>query len=314
MIDLRQPTFTQKVAFGELKETAIQYLLYGADIEEERASTIAEAFSGNSSTRLCRIEQLDDAYCRFHLDGSIINLFEADQLALLLSEMHGQIAVDLTSLENRIWAPVTKALIRNDQSFVALYAEPDDYRRSEDLPGLIYDLSLSRGIDPLPGFARVSRRAKDQGHFVPLLGFEGARLSHIFDQEEVEIAHSYPIIGSPGFRVEYPTITYVANHDVLSQDHMDQRVELAQASCPFEAYRAIERIHAHINGKHLRIAPIGTKPHALGSILYAIQHPMSTEIVYDNPIRSRGRTVGTRGVYVYEVSAFIANAPGEKSV
>lgn len=306
MIDLHDPTFTRRVDLASLSDLGISHLLYGADIEEDRASIMATAFSAKFPTILCRVEQLDEATCKFHAYKASVNLFETEQLDDLVDGLSGMIAIDLTSLENRVWAPLVRTLIRRNADFIALYAEPDDYRKS-DLPGYVYDLSGGRGIEPLPGFAQVSRRLNDEGHFAPLLGFEGARLSHIIDQEEVEVSRSYPIIGSPGFRIEYPTTTYVANQNVLSLEHMDQRVELAQASCPFEAFRALERIHDRVGSRHLRIAPIGTKPHALGAILYAIEKPTGTEIVYDHPQRSRGRTRGTRGVYVYEVADFLAD-------
>ena len=306
MINLLDPTFTHRVQLDSLRHSEISHLLFGADIEEERASIMASAFPYGSSTVACRVEQLDEAVCRFHAYDAEVNLFEADQIDDLVDGLTGKIAIDLTSLENRVWAPLVRALVRRGANFVALYAEPDDYRKS-DLPGFVYDLSGSRGVEPLPGFAQVSRRVNDEGHFAPLLGFEGARLSHIVDQEEVEVSRSYPVIGSPGFRIEYPSTTYIANRNVLALEHMDQRVELAQASCPFEAYRALARIHSRVGARHLRIAPIGTKPHALGAILYAIENPTGTEIVYDHPQRSRGRTRGTRGVYVYEVSDFLAD-------
>jgi hypothetical protein len=305
MLDIREPTFTRRLSSADLKSVGISYLLYGADIEEERAETIVAELGKYTATQLCRVESLDEARCRIHGQEVTVNLFETEDLRSMVESMDGVIAVDLTSLEHRIWAPILKALVTADAEVIALYAEPDDYRRSEDLPGTVYDLSTSRGIEPLPGFARLSRRSDDEGYFAPLLGFEGARLGHIFDQEEVEVRRTSPIVGSPGFRMEYPTFTYLANRDVLELDRMDQRVEFAKASCPFEAYRAIERIHARAGGKHLRVAPIGTKPHALGAVLYAIRNSSMVELIYDHPVRSKGRTRGSRGVYVYEVAGFL---------
>ncbi|WP_143337700.1 hypothetical protein [Dietzia sp. WMMA184] len=309
MIDLRRPTFTRKLDLESLRDVEIGHLFYGGEIDEERAFSIASVVSSDPVVAASQVLQLDEAHCRFQSYSRDVSLFESSEIEDFVSGLGGVVAIDLTSLENRVWAPLIRALVATSQPFIGLYAEPDDYNRSEDLPGMVYDLSLSRGIDPLPGFARISRRVNDEGHFVPLLGFEGARLSHIFDQEDVEVSNSFPIVGSPGFRVEYPSITYIANRDILSLDRMDQRVELALASCPFEAFHAIERIHRRISGKHLRIAPIGTKPHALGAVLYAIRNPVTTEIVYDHPIRSSNRTTGTRGVYVFEASSFLQALP-----
>lgn len=305
MLDLHEASFTRRIPSSQLNTLGIKHLMYGADIEEDRAETIVGELA-DSETLLCRLQDIDDARCQVHGLDQTINLYEAADLQRLASSASGGlVGVDLTSLEHRVWAPIVRALVENETDFVALYAEPDDYRRSDDLPGAVYDLSTSRGIEPLPGFARLARRRDDDGYFAPLLGFEGARLGHIFDQEEVEVSRTSPIIGSPGFRVEYPTYSYLANRDSLSLDRMDQRVEFARASCPFEAYRAVERVHARSGGRHLRVAPIGTKPHALGGILYAIRHEPLVELIYDHPVRSKGRTRGSRGVYVYEVSDFL---------
>lgn len=306
MLDIREPSFARRVSLADLPGEEIAYLLYGADIEEDRATTIVAQFGDlDTGTMLCRVQALDDAVCRVHGLERDVNLYEASSLEELTSAITGTVAIDLTSLEHHVWAPIIRALLDTATEVLALYAEPDDYQRSDDLPGSIYDLSTSRGIEPLPGFARLTRRPGDAGHFAPLLGFEGARLGHILDQEEVDVARTSPVVGSPGFRLEYPTLTYLANRDYLEQGRMDQRIDFARASCPFEAFRSLERIHSETGDSYLRVAPIGTKPHALGAVLYAIRHSSNVEILYDHPIRSRGRTRGSRGVYLYEVSGFL---------
>lgn len=306
MLDIKEPSFARRVSLADLPGEGIAHLVYGADVEEDRAATIVAGLDNDDvETSLCRIELLDDAHCRVHGPDIHINLFEETTLVELSRTFSGTVAIDLTSLEHRVWAPIIKVLLESAVDVVALYAEPDDYQRSDDLPGSIYDLSTSRGIEPLPGFARLARRSDDLGHFAPLLGFEGARLGHIFDQEEVDVSVTSPVLGSPGFRLEYSALTYLANRDYLEQARMDQRVEFARASCPFEAYRAIERIHARAGRCYLRIAPIGTKPHALGAVLYAIRTGANVELIYDHPVGSKGRTRGSRGVYLYEVSAFL---------
>lgn len=305
MLNVEEASYTRRLTADELTTMGIDHFLFGDEIDEDRASTTAESIAKSTNAALWRVELEDDAICRIDQYSNPVNLFESNQIRAFLESLEGLIAVDLTSLEHRIWAPFIRSLVEADRQFIAMYAEPDDYRRSDDVPGAVYDLSTTRGIEPLPGFARLSRRSDEQGYFAPLLGFEGARLGHIFDQEEVDVVRTSPVIGMPGFRIEYPTYTYLANRDVLSLDRMERRVEFARASCPFEAYRAIERIHAHANGKHLRIAPIGTKPHALGAVLYAIRHASTVELIYDHPVRAKGRTRGSRGIYLFEVSDFL---------
>lgn len=311
MLNINEVSYTRRLPREELQFVDFAHVLYGDAIAEDRANTTAEGLAESTYSTMWRIELLDDAICRIDNHDQAVNLFESSQLQSFLESLDGPIAVDLTSLEHRIWAPFVRALVETDRRFFALYAEPDEYRRSDDVPGAVYDLSTTRGIEPLPGFARLSRRSDELGHFAPLLGFEGARLGHIFDQEEVEVSRTSPIIGLPGFRIEYPTYTYLANRDVLTLDRMERRVEFARASCPFEAYRAIERIHSRSGGGHLRVAPIGTKPHGLGAVLYAIRHPSTVELIYDHPVRAKGRTWGSRGIYVFEVSDFMRSLADE---
>ena len=50
------------------------------------------------------------------------------------------------------------------------------------------------------------------------------------------------------------------------------------------------------------VAPIGTKPHAIGAILYAIKNPTKVELLYDNPKRSVQRTEGIGKILVCDIS------------
>jgi hypothetical protein len=59
--------------------------------------------------------------------------------------------------------------------------------------------------------------------------------------------------------------------------------------------------------KAMRIAPIGTKPHAVGAILFQLGTASrgDVEIVYDHPIRKAKRTAGAWRVSVYHLSSFL---------
>ena len=50
------------------------------------------------------------------------------------------------------------------------------------------------------------------------------------------------------------------------------------------------------------VAPIGTKPHAIGAIIYAVKHPNEVEILYDNPKRTLHRTIGVGRVSICDVT------------
>jgi hypothetical protein len=303
MPDIRAISHTFKLHESDLGRFAFDDLIFGDSIAEERARTVERALT-DIGVRTHRCTLIDDALVSFDSWPDQFNLYEATTLATLVSRMGPRVAIDLTSLEHRVWAPLVRTVLERGLSLLALYTEPADYRKHDDQPGAIYDLSSTHGIEPLPGFARLARRVNDHGAFAPLLGFEGARLMHIFDQEEVDARLTSPVVGAPGFRLEYSTHSYIANRDTLDQERMEDRVELAAASCPFEAYDALDRIHERTGRQYLRVAPIGTKPHALGAVLYAIDHPEDVELVYVHPVRTDNRTEGTGSIYVYDVTSF----------
>ncbi len=62
---------------------------------------------------------------------------------------------------------------------------------------------------------------------------------------------------------------------------------------------------AHTNDT-LKIALFGTKPHALGAVLYAIFNEDRVQLLYDFPKRKPGRTAGIGRIYVYHVSFFVS--------
>jgi hypothetical protein len=52
----------------------------------------------------------------------------------------------------------------------------------------------------------------------------------------------------------------------------------------------------------MKVAPIGTKPHAMGAVLFALASSKTVELVYDHPIRKATRTAGKARLLLYEVS------------
>jgi len=54
----------------------------------------------------------------------------------------------------------------------------------------------------------------------------------------------------------------------------------------------------------LRIAPIGTKPHSLGAVLLKIAYPSRVDLIYDHPIRKKGRTKGKSKTLCYWLNPF----------
>jgi hypothetical protein len=78
-------------------------------------------------------------------------------------------------------------------------------------------------------------------------------------------------------------------------------------SCPFSAFRALKELKSEYPNKRLKIGLFGTKPHALGAILFRLMHPEITELIYDHPVRKEKRTSGAMAKHIFDVSDFMEN-------
>lgn len=207
------------------------------------------------------------------------------------------IYIDITGLSNRVSAALLKTIseinIDHGLDIRIIYAEPKTYKvKNFKLAGIFNDLSEKiEGIFPLPGFASIMPDNIDI-KFIALLGFEGGRFTHMLEHVEPPVDNIVPVIGVPGFRAEYPFIALWGNRQPLENTKSWVNVEYAAANSIVDSFFLLEKIHNKDKKTMLKIAPIGTKPHAIGAILFALKHPRNVEIVYDNPIRVIERTEG----------------------
>lgn len=224
-----------------------------------------------------------------------------------LTELQAEhIYLDITGLSHSIWAPIIKALLEVGKMFSVIYVEPLDYSKIKG-PGQnkIYDLSEKiRGISPIPGFASFA--AEDEKFlFVPMLGFEGARFSFMVENVEPLGTNTFPIIGVPGFRAEYPFYTYQNNHLPLKNTGSWKNVLYVAADCPFSVFGELKLLAEKYSKLSLKIALIGTKPHALGAIMFRLAYPDKVEILYDHPIKKQKRSSGFFKKHIFDVPLFL---------
>jgi hypothetical protein len=239
-----------------------------------------------------------------------ISLRSRSQLASLVDAMGaGRVYLDVTGLDHPAWAGILRALLIKRVETCAVYIEPKEYAYSlTPTEGEIFDLSERiRGLRPIPGFASL-QSPTDDFLLVACLGFEGARFAYMVEQLQPDAANIVPLVGLPGFRPEYPFLAYWANKGPLSNTRSWRQVRFVRANCPFSMYYALSDLAKEHPQKAMRIAPIGTKPHAIGAVLFFLgaggPH-RNTEIVYDHPIRKAKRTAGASRVSLFHLSSFL---------
>lgn len=283
-----------------------------ASTGELRASHIESWRSSIQGVKLCEICYETQSSFQLKGDSSFISLRSDIEIRALWNDAAPgvKIYLDITGLTHSVWAGILKAAISAKLEVLAVYVEPDMYSRSSaPVEGQIYDLSASiQGISPLPGFATLSSRNSEKFTFIPLLGFEGPRLRYIVEQIQPGYENITPIVGSPGFKPWYVFETYIGNKGALTETEAWQAVRYAPANCPFSCFYLLEEIAVDSVGRSLKIALIGTKPHALGAVLFTLSNSIPVELVHDHPIRKAGRTGGTARLLVYHVSALFDEA------
>jgi hypothetical protein len=251
----------------------------------------------------CEVLSQDPSNVVVKVGGIEKTLSLRDREALTVAFSGRDIAyLDISGLAHHVWAPLIRVGLEVAKELWVVYVEPSRYRpHPSPASDTIFDLSTEiGGVEPLPGFANL--RGPQEGAkavFVPLLGFEGMRARQVAIVLDPMPQNIIPVIGVPGFRIEYPFVAVSCNQEFLEEYAAHDRVRTARASCPFEVYRVLDEIRADFPGCYLYLAPVGTKPHALGAIWYAIEHPADTEVMYDHPKRRPQRTFGVGPTHVY---------------
>lgn len=284
-------------------------IIYGRSVEE-RSEYTAELIDADQEQTVLEIVGEDRTAFTWRRLGSEtveqVQLRSSRELTEFVSLAGDQLFLDITGLSHHVWAPIVRIAIDVVRDFRCVYVEPEDYRRHEAPTEYeLFDLSERiDGIAPIPGFASL-----DEGRefiFAPLLGFEGMRLAYALETVQPVDQRIRPIVGVPGFRPEYPFFAYEGNQVALADSGALSSVLYAKANCPFSLYYVLDELAFLHRDLSISIALIGTKPHALGAVLFALKSRSNVELVYDYPVRKTKRTIGSARVLEYDVGTFVA--------
>lgn len=312
MIVRDEPIFTDVyLTVDEFIPEAKAIYVFGTSVEERSVySSKWEKNAIANGVQFLKIVDQQTASVEVEFQGakSKIALRSSKQLKVLWSKCSKSVVyLDITGLAHHVWAPMLRSALPHVRELRVVYIEPDDYRfRANPIEGEIFDLSERiSGVLPIPGFASLTLSSDDNSCFIPLVGFEGTRLSYLIEQVQPPGGKILPIVGVPGFLAHYPFQTYHGNQLPFLQTEAWKNVHFATANCPFSLFYRLDDISKRHPNDILKIAPIGTKPHALGAVLYYLAHQRQVEIIYDHPIRKASRTAGTARLLVYYISLFM---------
>jgi len=238
-----------------------------ADAEMRKAYQSYEELALNIKPVTCSIK--DPSTCVKALHDSEPNLHDAAAVAL-----------DISCFTKPYSFCILKYLKEQAKinHITALYTEPMSYVFAEGLFHSYHSTSGPLSIMEIPGFPgndiRTTRKT-----LVVLLGFDGELSSFITD--EVAPNDTTVINGFPAYAPKFKDISLINNEKLLSSIPRES-ILYSRANNPFETFNLLEHIFQRDSSAFINVAPIGTKPMALGACLFALVHP-SVRIVYPLP-------------------------------
>jgi hypothetical protein len=230
--------------------------------------------------------------------------FSADNLESVLGELSSQrILLETTTLgfvETYLFLKAIKSL---EGVYVSLlYTEPLSYRiprKEHILLKRDFDLSSEVGVfTGIPGAAILLRKGNARAVF--LVGYEGQRLEQAFEQSQIKPSECSIVMGLPAFQPGWEMDTFANNIRIIKERQISD-LYYTGAQNPLGAYNILNRIQESCRpGQRLLISPIGTKPHGIGTALFACDND-DVALLYDHPIRSKGRSKEISTWHLYDI-------------
>lgn len=204
------------------------------------------------------------------LDEIIKNPFNKDS----------KIGIDISCLTKPYFYFIIKLLKERFQvvKLSVFYTEPKSYLFPKGLFSAFHTSSGPLSILEIPGYSGQEKRGAKR-KLVILLGFDGDLSKEI--NEDVSPHHTVVVNGFPSYTPKFKDISLIANEKLVSDRNIN--VAYARANNPFEIYNLLHQIKEKEEpNTFMNIAPLGTKPMALGACLFALHNP-DVRIVYPLP-------------------------------
>lgn len=281
--------------------------LYSVDMEDRSEMCVTQLATKSPDTVFVELEYLSEDIVRVPDLNESFKL-KSDIEIIGLIERYGKqrVYLEVTSMSSRLAAPILKRALGLDKEVHVIYAEPDAYDPDVFRQHGLFENHPKQygGIKPLPGLASMVDD-DDRFLFVAMLGFEGGRFAYLYDCMQPMEDRVLPVIGVPGYRIEYPFVTFWGNQSALLRSRAKENIRYAAANSIVDAFLLLKRLFEENHEKRMVIAPIGTKPHCIAAILFAIKQDKNVEVVYDNPIHNVKLAEGLGAITDCDVSRLI---------
>ena len=292
------------------------FLVYSQAESDDRASVeywrrTCEARDSESFALINRASaDRDDAFeIEFNGEQLVVDAFDLRPFVEIVPP-GTNLVIDISGVDHLFWAGCIVEFKSKVAGLYFIYTEPSAYKFAVKPEGLdlfetgLFDLSdRSRGVSPLPRFANLRGPELYDGRsvFVPLLGFEGRRALNVLSGLDPTPPDVIPVVGVPGYRLDFPSFTIACNEVFFRETRSQARIMYAPANDPFGARNVLRTISEDYPDAYMYVAPIGTRPHALGALMFADEERERAEILFDHPVRKTDSRQGAGKAHLYRI-------------
>lgn len=267
--------------------------------------TLSKTNNCIKSVVLLKYDSFDEQLVKEHLhDAEVVSIsVDGDSCAFLLALQEHKslfstpnILIDITSIRIPEMFTLLKYLsVLGTHCYVDVaYSTPVEYEFQEEPFTSYHSYYGNLKTSDLIGFGGMSH---DMSHtqMVIFLGFEGVLSTKV--NEDVMYEKLTLVNNLPSFYEKYKDISVINNYDLLTSRH--ERMAYVPANNPFETYNYLsEQLE---EDEVACVAPLSTKPVALGVCLYALNHD-ALRVVYPMAEKyNHHRANSIHNTYVYSI-------------
>jgi len=193
------------------------------------------------------------------------------------------IAIDISCFTKPYFFSIIKYLKEQIgvKLITVLYTEPMSYIFNK---GHYHSGYGQLSVMEVPGYPGLNTRATEKV-LVILLGFEGDLSSFI--TEDVASDKIILVNGFPAYSQYFKDLSIIKNERLLG--NVGTKIEYVKANNPFETFNLLETFKKEHPDAFFNIAPLGSKPMALGACLFSLLDE-SVRIVYPLPEKYAHKT------------------------
>jgi hypothetical protein len=165
----------------------------------------------------------------------------------------------------------------NILELTVVYTEPQSYLFPKGVFSYYQSSTGPLSILEIPGFSGYEMRGEKR-ILIILLGFDGDLSKEI--NEDISPKETIVVNSFPGYIPKFKDISLVINEKLTTNKNI--KLTYSKANNPFEVFNLLEQIQNINKNAFINIAPLGTKPMALGACLFAMYNP-KVRVVYPFP-------------------------------